>query len=323
MKWFKILILLAILFLPSLCFGETLTRKDTVSCSYPTNINGQVADWDTVFVIIKTASGHYVTTVATSHSQPGIWEGYYPCNTLLGGYNRYYYAVYGSDTAVEVYPFSVIDTGAFFGTGGCSAPTGTQTIVVRIKKQSDSTAIGNVLVQVWNMAGDNMHWSKYTNSSGAISFMFDKDTLLVKLFKDLYSFTIPETLRIDGNEDTTYFGTMVEPGSPPLPNLCTVHGYIGDITGVNDTTYQINFEIETKPLRFQTKIISPYSRSARPDTLGYWHIPLYPNSVLNPNNTQYKVSIKDLKAKKDVLFTNGLPYIYLTVPNQTTWEMTW
>jgi hypothetical protein len=322
MKWFKATILLAILFLPSLCFGETLTRKDTVSCSYPTNINGHVADWDTVFVIIKTASGHYVTTVPTSHSQPGRWEGYYPCNTLLGGYNRWYYAVYGSDTAVEVYPFSVIDSGAFFGTGGCSPPTGTQTIVVRVKKESDSTAIGNCLVQVWNIAGNVMQWSDYTNSSGAISFMFDPDTLLVKLFRPQYTFTVPETLRINGDEDTTYYGSaVVEP--PPVTPMCRVSGLIGELTGVNDNGYLITFEIETKPLRYLTKIISPYSCSIHPDGLGFWSIDLYPNILLTPDNTVYKLSIKDLKNNKDVVFGNYKPYIYITVPNQSYWQMTW
>jgi len=324
MKWvFLSLLLCFSLFL--VAGAEDYTRKDTVSCSYPTMINGRLADWDTVFVVIKTASGSIVDTVGLSHAKPGRWEGWYLAQTLLGGYNRWYHAVYGTDTTGEIYPFSVFDTAAFIGqtAGGCLPPTGNNLITIRVKNSSDNSPIVDCLVQIWNKAMTSCIYYKMTNSTGAMKFTFNNDTLLVRLHKNAWVFTVPETLFINGNEDTTYFGTLFNPGLPPSADLCRVYGYIGDITGVNDSNYTITFENEKKPLRYGTVIISPYSRSDRSDANGYWYLDLYPNSLLNPNNTRYKVSVKDLRNNKDVLFTGGSPYIYITVPDLANWEMTW
>lgn len=298
----------------SQAMGEDLSPKDTLYLEYPTMLDYSLAAWDTVFVVISRGQA-IVDTVWLEQWVVGIWTGSYYLDGLpAGSYNRRYCAVYSTDTTGEVYPFGIRDT-LELQSKISWATLGSNTITITLKRDSDSTVIigGNIEVKI--TPGGTNYYIGATNQNGQISFLSDNDTLFVYIDAHPITFTTPETLRIDGNESVTYYGTPFDPGSPPSADLCRVYGYVYDINNVPIESVKVEMSIAYTPLRFSTIVISPYYKSTLTDSLGYWYLDVYPNANLTPVTTKYQVYIyltSGQVVKRDV-----------TVPDQASWEFTW
>jgi hypothetical protein len=126
---------------------------------------------------------------------------------------------------------------------------------------------------------------------------------------------VPETLKVAGDEDTTYFADAFDPGSPPQAALCRVYGWIYDINNQPVDGAKIEAGIRTIPLRHQNIVVSPYYKSTATDEEGYWYLDLHPNSALNPSDTKYTFFIYSP--------SGTILRIETTIPDQGSWELQW
>jgi hypothetical protein len=197
------------------------------------------------------------------------------------------------------------------------AGSGANSVVIRCKQSSDSSNIALAQIQVLDSTENSTIGLLTSDSQGRGFFALDNGTYCVRLYKPGWQFTVPETLKVNGNEneDTTYYADAFNPGSPPEASLCRVYGWIYDINNQPVVGAKIEASIKTIPLRYENVIISPYYKSTTTDDEGYWYLDLYPTSVLNPYDTKYIFFIYSP--------SGTILRIETTVPNQSSWELQW
>ena len=195
------------------------------------------------------------------------------------------------------------------------AGSGANSVVIRCKQSSDSSNIALASIQVLDSLEESTIGLLTSDSQGRGFFALDNGTYCVRMYKPGWQFTVPETLKVSGDEDTTFYADAFDPGSPPQPSLCRVYGWIYDINNQPALGAKIEASIRSIPLRYQNIIISPYYKSTTTDDEGYWYLDLYPNSALNPSDTKYIFFIYSP--------SGTILRIETTVPNQASWELQW
>ena len=114
----------------------------------------------------------------------------------------------------------------------------------------------------------------------------------------------------------TIWATRFDPGSPPAPDLCNVHGYLGDSKGKTDELLKISISNDTKMLTGPDgRPLYSITAEIVPDSSGYWVVPLYPNSEMVPDDSKYifvlKIGLQEIKRDN------------IVVPHQDSWELEW
>lgn len=188
-------------------------------------------------------------------------------------------------------------------------------MVIRCKQSSDSSNIALASIQVLDSLEESTIGLLTSDSQGRGFFALDFGTYCVRMYKPGWQFTVPETLKVSGDEDTTFYADAFDPGSPPQPSLCRVYGWIYDINNQEVVGAKIEASIRSIPLRYQNIIISPYYKTTTTDDEGYWYLDLYPNSTLNPSDTKYIFFIYSP--------SGTILRIETTVPDQVSWELQW
>lgn len=188
-------------------------------------------------------------------------------------------------------------------------------MVIRCKSFTDHSPVALTQIQVLDSTESSTIGLLTSDSQGRGFFALDNGTYCVRLFKPGWQFTIPETLKVNGNEDTSYYADAFDPGAPPLPNLCRVYGWIYDIKNQPVVGAKVEASIKEIPLRYQNVIISPYYQSSVTDNDGYWYLDLYPNSSLNPSETSY---IFNLFSPSGTILK-----LEIEVPDLGSWELQW
>jgi hypothetical protein len=195
------------------------------------------------------------------------------------------------------------------------AGSGANSVVIRCKQSSDSSNIALAQIQVLDLVENSTIGLLTSDSQGRGFFALDNGIYCVRMYKPGWQFTVPETLDVNGNEDTIYYADAFDPGSPPQASLCRVYGWIYDVNNLPVVGAKIEASIQTIPLRYQNIIISPYYRSITSDDEGYWYLDLYPNLVLNPSDTKYIFFIYSP--------AGTILRLETTVPDQGSWELQW
>jgi hypothetical protein len=195
------------------------------------------------------------------------------------------------------------------------AGSGVNSVVLRCKSSSDQSPVALTQIQVLDSLESSTLGLLTSDSQGRGFFALDNGIYCVRLYKPGWQYTTPETLTVNGNEDTSYYASSFDPGSPPLPNLCRVYGWIYDIKNQPVVGAKIEASIKKVPLRYQYVIISPYYQSSVTDDDGYWYLDLYPNSILNPSTTKYNFNLFSP--------SGTILKLELEIPDQGSWELQW
>jgi hypothetical protein len=195
------------------------------------------------------------------------------------------------------------------------AGSGANSVVIRCKDSSDSSAVAFAQVQVLDSTENSTIGLLNSDSQGRGFFALDDGTYCIRLYKPGWQFTVPETLKVDNDEDTVYYASAFDPGAPPQASLCRVHGWVYDINDQPMAGVKIEASIGKVPLRYQNLVISPYYKSTQTDEQGFWYLDLYPNSVLSPSDTRYMFHV--FSPAGSVL------RLEVEVPDLTSWELQW
>ncbi|HEX7402158.1 MAG TPA: hypothetical protein VF369_08260 [candidate division Zixibacteria bacterium] len=204
------------------------------------------------------------------------------------------------------YPARTLTSGAGSGANG---------VVIRCKSSADDSPVALTQIQVLDSTESSTIGLLTSDSQGRGFFALDNGIYCVRLFKPGWQFTVPETLEVNGNEDTSYYAAAFDPGTPLLPNLCRVYGWIYDIKNQPVVGAKVEASIKRVPLRYQNVIISPYYQSSITDDEGYWYLDLYPNSFLNPSGTRYTFNLFSP--------SGTILKLEIEIPDQGSWELQW
>jgi hypothetical protein len=188
-------------------------------------------------------------------------------------------------------------------------------VLIRCKSSSDSSAIALAEIQVLDSTESSTIGLLTSDSQGRGFFALDDGIYCVRLYKPGWQFAIPETLKVDEDEDTTYYGQAFDPGSPPQANLCRVYGWVYDINDQPMVGSKVEASIKTVPLRYENLVISPYYKTTVTDDEGFWYLDLYPNPSLTPSDTKYVFHIFSP--------SGTILRLEVEVPNLTSWELQW
>lgn len=244
----------------------------------------RIAFVDTTDIVVKTLSASVDTSQIKAMNQNNQWGASFVWN----------------------YPDRTLTSGSGSGING---------VVVRCKSLSDSSSIALAQIQVLDSTQSSTIALLTSDSQGRGFFALDNGVYCVRLFKPGWQFSTPETLKVDGDEDTTYYADRFDPGSPPQASLCRVYGWVHDIKDQPVVGAKVIASVQMVPLRYQNIIISPYYKSAETDDEGYWYMDLYPNSVLNPSDTEY---IFHIFSPSGTILRQETE-----VPDQSSWQLQW
>ncbi len=182
---------------------------------------------------------------------------------------------------------------------------------------SDSTAIEGVSVTVRNLDQTSTKVPGHrTDSSGKLYLELDPDSFVVALYANNYIQPDLDTIVVStgGGTDTLWMN-LFDPGNPPSPDLCRVYGWVYDITGDSLEGVTITSEIppDFHPVKYSNVIITPFKKTTKTDSTGYWQIDLFPNSVLSDEDSRYAFIIE---------YPSGVVFkARVEVPDSTSWQL--
>jgi hypothetical protein len=196
-----------------------------------------------------------------------------------------------------------------------AAGSGANSVVIRCKASSDSSVVAFAQIQVLDSTESSTIGLLTSDSQGRGFFAMDQGIYCVRLYKPGWQFIVPETLQVDEDEDTTYYGEAFDPSSPPEASLCRVYGWVYDINDQPMVGAKVEASIKTIPLRYENLLISPYYKTTVTDDEGFWYLDLYPTPSLSPSDTRYVFHIFSP--------SGTILRLEVEVPNLTSWELQW
>jgi hypothetical protein len=182
---------------------------------------------------------------------------------------------------------------------------------------SDTTALEGVSVTVRNLSQTATKVpGKRTGSSGRVFLELDPDSFVVALYANNYSqFDLDTVVVGSGGGIDTLWMNIFDPGNPADPDLCRVYGWIYDITGdsLEGVTVTAEIPAEYHPVMYSNVIITPFEKTVRTDSLGYWQIDLFPNSLLSVPESKYLFAVE---YPSGVIFRSTVE-----VPDSVSWQL--
>lgn len=222
-----------------------------------------------------------------------VWNTQQSGHTTSGSFGKYLDTeVSGVSSGSGAYSFTIqtYDSGV-----GLAIPYAS--LGVRSVDQSSLVAVGR---------SDNL---------GQVAFNLDADSFLVVASASGYVFGGYDTVVVSGAGVDTIFCDQFDPGAPAFPTLCRVYGHLFTADGVAEEDAAVSAWLPSGVARFGMTVISPSPVSTTSDSTGYFYLDLVPADSLIPSGTKYEFTIS--------LRDGTILRQRLTVPDSTSWRLTW
>ncbi|MCK4373661.1 MAG: hypothetical protein KAW61_10955, partial [candidate division Zixibacteria bacterium] len=150
---------------------------------------------------------------------------------------------------------------------------------------------------------------------GRATMNLDADSFVVVATASGYVFGSYDTVVVSGAGVDTIFCDQFDPGAPFFPTLCRVYGHLFSADGQPEEDAAISAWLPSGVARFGVVVISPSPVKTTSDSTGYFYLDLVPSDSLIPSDTEYEFSI----SRRDGTILRQR----LTVPDSTSWRLTW
>ena len=177
------------------------------------------------------------------------------------------------------------------------------------------TPIPHANLSVRNLSQSVLIASGETDSEGIVTFNLDADSFLVLASVTGYVFYGGDTIAVTASGTDTVYGCSFDPGSPSLPGLCRVYGFLYDVKGEPLAAVAVSASLPSGVTRAGATVISPFKVSTLTDSLGYFYLDLIPSGDLVPPTTAYEITIG---SHEGTILRKRL-----TVPAEPSWQVTW
>ena len=150
---------------------------------------------------------------------------------------------------------------------------------------------------------------------GSETFNLDADSFIIVATSPGYIYQTFDTLIVTGAGIDTVFGDQFDPGSPVLPALCRVYGYLYSVSAVPEKDAVVRAFLPAGVAQSGNLIISPFMVTTTSDSSGYFFLDLIRSDSLVPAATQYDLIIE----RSD----GTIVHKRITVPDSTSWQLDW
>jgi len=193
-------------------------------------------------------------------------------------------------TALNAVRDSMEEASQVGGTGSGSDP-----LEVYVFNDADTSAINNALVTVdtkWDGAGTE--YATITDGSGKATFgMTDGDSLLLIATLPAFSTAFDSLIKASGTDVDSLFLTGHSVGNPEAANICSVYGFLYDITGDSIAGAMVKFTLSSSvdTLIDGTVAIIPKVATTHTEASGYFSIGVTPNAIIDTKSS-YSIEVK-------------------------------
>ncbi|MFH1688574.1 MAG: carboxypeptidase-like regulatory domain-containing protein [bacterium] len=198
---------------------------------------------------------------------------------------------------------------------GLSAGSGSYAITLYAFDSSIAQVIPGVALAVRNLDQSALLASVYTDVSGRAVVNLDAGDYVVIARAPGYAFEGADTLVIAAAAVDTALGYQFDPGVPSIAGQCRVWGYLFDASGRPEDEVTVTASLPSGTTTHGNQIIVPTVLTTNSDTAGYFYLDLLPSDSLGEVGTLYEFTIYR---------SNGMVLRQrLTVPDSTSWRLTW
>lgn len=200
-------------------------------------------------------------------------------------------------------------------TGGTALGSGSYPLTMTTFDSGIAAIIPGVRVSVFNADLSALVAIGVGDESGSVQFHLDAGAYVATAFAPGYIFSPADTIEVSGSCSDTLWAERFDPGTPALPELCRVYGYIYGIDGRPIEGVEVEARLGLGGIRNGGLIVSPYRRTAMTDSIGYFYLDLLPSASLTPAGTPYDISA--------VYPAGTVLRKQVQVPDQATWQLSW
>ncbi len=154
-----------------------------------------------------------------------------------------------------------------------------------------------------------------TDTNGRLILDLDSDSFYVALAANNFNPGSDTLVVAQGGGTDSLWITSFDPGNPASPDLCRVYGWIYDFTGLplSDVTVNVEIPAEYNPVKYSDVLITPFKKMVQTNSIGYWEIDLFPNSLLSDPLSRYYFTIE---------YPSGIVYKTKSeVPDLNSWQL--
>jgi hypothetical protein len=184
-----------------------------------------------------------------------------------------------------------------------------------VRDSATMTPIPYAGLSVRNLSQSAQIASGRTDSEGLVTFNLDADSFVVLASATGYVFCGGDTVAVTSSEMDTIYGCSFDPGSPSLPGLCRVYGFLYDVKGEPLAEIAVSASLPSGVSRSGATVISPFRVSTVTDSLGHFFLDLIPSADLVPSSTAYEITIG---SREGTILRKRL-----AVPSESSWQVTW
>jgi hypothetical protein len=196
-----------------------------------------------------------------------------------------------------------------------AAGSGAYAYAIRIFDSLAEAPVPGVAVSVRNADQSVLLATGTSDHDGTVAFNLDAAAYVVIAAAPGYQFEPFDTIVVSGPGTDTVFGAQFHVADPASPALCRVYGFICDVSGQPEEGALVRAGLPSGVARSGFRLVSPRDVVALSDVEGYFYLDLIPSDSLTPSGSTYEISI----ARSDgTVFRRRV-----TVPDSTTWRLTW
>lgn len=221
-----------------------------------------------------------------------VWDELQSAHTIAGSFGKYL------DTEIS----------------GVSSGSGAFGYTIVTFDSANIQPVAGVALTVRNISQTGLIAVGSSDLNGRESFNLDADSFVVIATAPGFLFTSFDSIVVTGAGVDTVFGYTFNPGTP-APGLCRVFGYLLTISGAGEANAEVSAHLPKGVSRTGGAIVSPFSVRTSTDSTGFWAIDVVPTPLLNPATSMYEFLIT--RSDGTILRKR------VTVPNQSSWQLTW
>ena len=260
-----------------------------------------IQNQDNQFVLLMDSIQAILDSI---QAQTGGWGGSGSSDTAnmrLAGFMRRYTFGGGSDTSYTKNP--------------AAGMTGSAIDTLLVRDSCNNVNLAGVRVEISNKSGQLL--AQFTTpTSGRIILQGNaNDTVIVTERATTYTFSIPDTVVINGGDIDTVFGCLFTPNSPPQSSMVTLWGCLQDFSANYGTGAEVNISLERLAGRILWKIggsdttLADYTTiKVNVNSSGTWQQPVFWSALYKyyDNNTAAWVAANP-KYIIEIINNQGIP----------------
>ncbi|MBK7143092.1 MAG: hypothetical protein IPH75_13545 [bacterium] len=199
--------------------------------------------------------------------------------------------------------------------GGSCAGSGAYSVLLTVIDTTNDQVIPGAQITIRNIDQSALLALVETDNLGHATVHLDPGDVVFIPSAPNYIFPSTDTVTVTGSMSATLSGYHFDPGQPTAPNLCRLYGFLYGIDGLPEGEATVTASLPSGAVRFNSLVISPFTRATTTNAEGYFALDLIPSDLLDPSGAKYEITI----TRRDGTILRQR----LKIPTTPTWPLQW